>query len=63
MVLISQIATASVHCFICDAPVNAYIKQIETFTGYFACERFKKKIAANKMKVGLSAHLHQQFNM
>jgi hypothetical protein len=35
--------TANVICFICDAPARAYIKQIKTHTGYYACERCTEK--------------------
>jgi hypothetical protein len=35
--------TASVMCYICDAPARAFIKQIKMHTGYNACERCTEK--------------------
>lgn len=31
--------SVSIHCFVCDAPVRAYLKGIKSHSGYASCEK------------------------
>ena len=35
--------TVSVECFICDAPAQAYVKNIKYHSGYFGCDKHSQE--------------------